>query len=491
MKISISYPPLSNTKGTPLLSQNRQFQWFFKPTYIYPMVPAYAATLLSQAGYEVVWDDGIAEEKSYTQWLSTVEKNSPDIMMIETKTPVLKRHWRIIDDVKQVSPQTKVVLVGDHVTALPLESMENSKTDFVIEGGDYDFLLLNLTRYLNGAVKNLETGIWYRENGEIKNNGRFQLNHDLNALPFIDRDLTRWQLYAYKNGNFKATPGTYVMVGRDCWWRECGGCAFCSWPTLYTNYRVMSPVKALDEVGHLIEQHGAKEIFDDTGTFPAGVWLEDFCKGMIERGYNKRVDFSCNARFGVLTPEDYRLMKKAGFRMILFGLESASQETLDKLNKGTTTQDIMDGCRWAREAGLEPHIAIMVGYPWETREDALNTLKLAKMLMEKGWALTLQSTIVMPYPGTRLYDEAVKNNWFVVDPKDYDKFDMSEPVLKTIDMGTEEIIEICDSIYKIFLSPEYVIRQLARIKCWKDIEFTIKGFMKILGHVRDFAKQQH
>ena len=75
------------------------------------MVPAYAATLLKNEGYEVIWDDAIAEEKSYAQWLKEVERNSPDIMMIETKTPVVKKHWRIIEDVKRVSPKTKLCLL--------------------------------------------------------------------------------------------------------------------------------------------------------------------------------------------------------------------------------------------------------------------------------------------------------------------------------------------------------------------------------------------
>ena len=73
--------------------------------------------------------------------------------MIETKTPVVKKHWSIISDVKKVLPNSKVVLVGDHVTALPQESMEQSKVDFVLTGGDYDFLLLNLVNFLNGKAK--------------------------------------------------------------------------------------------------------------------------------------------------------------------------------------------------------------------------------------------------------------------------------------------------------------------------------------------------
>jgi radical SAM superfamily enzyme YgiQ (UPF0313 family) len=453
------------------------------------MIPSYAATLLKSAGYDVVWDDGIAEEKSYAQWLADLRRSSPDVVVIETKTPVVKRHWRIIDDIKEVVPEIKVVLVGDHVTALPRESMENSRVDYVLTGGDYDFLLLNLIEHLEGKIE-LEPGIWFRKNGRIKSSGSFRLNHDLDSLPFIDRNLTKWWLYSEKNGNFKETPGTYTMVGRDCWWRKNGGCTFCSWPTLYPIYRIRKPELLVDEVGMLLERYGVKEIFDDTGTFPVGEWLRKFAKLMIKRGYNEEIRFSCNMRFGALTREDYRLMRKAGFRMLLFGVESASQETLDRLNKGVTVENIIEECRVARKEGLEPHITIMVGYPWETRRDALATLKLARMLMTKGWAVTLQSTVVMPYPGTRLYEEALENGWFRVDPEDYDCFDMTVPVLNTIDMEPEEVMRICDEIYKVFLSPKYVFRHLIRIRSWRDVKYSVRGAVKVLGHVKDFARNK-
>jgi len=70
MRVSISYPPPEGGKGVPPLSQSRQFQWFSGPTYIYPCVPTYAATLLDKAGHEVIWDDAIAEGKTYSQWLN-------------------------------------------------------------------------------------------------------------------------------------------------------------------------------------------------------------------------------------------------------------------------------------------------------------------------------------------------------------------------------------------------------------------------------------
>ena len=81
MKISISYPPLDSEKGVPLLGQNRQFQYFHKPTYIYPMVPAYAASLLKEAGHEVFWQDSIAEKKTYAEWENELIENAPDVVV--------------------------------------------------------------------------------------------------------------------------------------------------------------------------------------------------------------------------------------------------------------------------------------------------------------------------------------------------------------------------------------------------------------------------
>jgi len=110
--------------------------------------------------------------------------------------------------------------------------------------------------------------------------------------------------------------------------------------------------------------------------------------------------------------------------------------------------------------------------------------------MEKGWAVTLQSTVVMPYPGTRMYDEALENGWFRVDPRDYDRFDMKEPVLSTLGMAPEEVMKICDEIYRVFLSPKYMLKHLVRIRSLRDVKYSVKGAAKVLGHVKDFAKSK-
>ncbi len=488
MKIVISYPPLNSAKGVPLLSQNRQFQYFKSPTFIYPVVPATAATLLKKAGFEVVWNDCIAEGWSLEEFYSFIDKEKPDLIAFETKTPVVKEHWEIIDKLKTQNSKLKIVLFGDHVTALPEESFKNSQVDYILTGGDYDFLLLNLCNFIKNSrapspeprAPILEPGIYYRENSEVKNTGKFQLNHDLDSLSFVDRDLTKWKLYAFANGNYKKTPGTYLMSGRDCWW---GKCTFCSWPTLYPSFRQRLVKNVLDEAGLLIKDYGVREIMDDSGSFPSGEWLREFCRGMITRGFNRKINYDCNTRFGACSKEDYQLMKKAGFRLVLFGLESANQKTLDRVNKNLKVQTIIDSCKLARAAGLYPHITVMFGYPWETYEDALKTLKLGQYLLRKGYAYTMQGTVVIPYPGSKLFEECRENNW--LKSQNWQDYDMKKPVMTT-PIGDEKIMKLVQSLYSVALHPEFILNRILSTRDFDDLSFFFRAIPKIFGHIFDF-----
>jgi len=484
MKIMISFPPLVG-EGCPMLGQNRQFQWFHNPSFIYPMVPASAATILKHKGHNVIWNDCIAENWDYEKFMNFYTEKRPDLISIETKTPVIKQHWKIINELKEIHPDGIIVLMGDHVTAFPLESIEKCQVDYVITGGDYDFLLAEIVDYIEGTNDELPKGIWYRENKNIKNTGVFELNNDLNPLPFIDRDLTKWYLYGERL--YKREPFTYTMVGRDC---PYGKCTFCSWTTLYPKFRTRSPESLLDEIEILIEKYKIREIFDDTGTFPSGVWLKRFCEGMVERGYNKKIIIDCNFRFDYLTEERAKMMKEAGFRLMKLGLESASQKTLDKLRKNNTIDQIKEGCKIAKDAGLDVHLTIMVGFPWETKEDALKTLELGHDLMKSGLADMLQSTIVIPYPGTPLYQQAVENDWFLIKPDEYEKFDMTTQILKTVDMTPDEVMSISKEIYKSFLNPKFIFRHLKKVKSYEDFKYLLRGIKPVFGHLRDFSRKK-
>ncbi len=488
MKIAITYPPLENKKGIPLLGQNRQFQWFNNPTYIYPMIPAYAATMLKEYGFDVIWNDAIAEGISYSEYKRYYKEQHFDLVMIESKTPVIQMHWNIIRDLKYISPDTIIVLVGDHVTAYPEESMNNCPVDYVLTGGNYDFLLKNLCTNLRDNegtlnIEGLDKGIYYRKDEQICNTGRFVLDQDLNKLPFIDRELTQWHLYSEKNGNYSKLPGTYTMAARDCWHHRC---TFCSWTTLYPQYLMRSPESLLDEVGMLIEKYGVKEIMDDSGAFPIGEWLRTFCKGMIERGYNKKVIMDCNMRLCALSFDDYKLMKEAGFRFVLFGMESANQDTLDRVDKAEKIEDMIESLRMAKKAGLSPHITLMFGYPWEDEVQIKNTVRLGQMILKKNLAHTLQATVLIPYPGTPLHDECKRNGWLLTE--NYEDYDQRMPVMKT-PVGSERINEAVQSVYRVAFNPEFIWHRIAGIRSLDDVKFIFRATGKVMGHIADFGNK--
>ena len=274
------------------------------------------------------------------------------------------------------------------------------------------------------------------------------------------------------------------MSGRDCYW---GKCTFCSWGQLYPTYRVRSVENVLDEIGNIIENYPVKEIMDDTGSITPGKWLRDFCNGIIERGYNKKAGFDCNIRFNSATADDYKLMKKAGFRFLLFGLESVNQDTLNRIDKNLKVDDIARSCKDASRAGLYPHITIMFGYPWESYEQAKNTLDFGKWLLKKGYAYTMQATIVIPYPNTPLFRECKEKN--LLDSLDWPYYDMKNPVMK-IPYPSEDLHRLVQSMYSVSYDPEFILRKILSIKEADDIRYFWRAFLKVAGHIIDFRKTQ-
>lgn len=204
------------------------------------------------------------------------------------------------------------------------------------------------------------------------------------SLPHPDRLWTRAfdKRYQY-NGNFKYHPGTYIQSANGCWH---GKCTFCVEQEV--KWEVRDPFDVVDEIDECIDM-GFKEVFDDSGTFPTGKWLDAFMAGLDYNWIrNDKIRISCNMR---MIDAPYKEMREAGFRMLLFGLESANQNTLDRINKGVQVEDYKYIIK-AAKCGLEPHVAVMFGYPWESDSDAINTLRLVQWLLKKGYAKTAQAS---------------------------------------------------------------------------------------------------
>lgn len=312
--------------------------------------------------------------------------------------------------------------------------------------------------------------------GEVVGDGVSRLcPREFNKLPAPDRRLTKWENYS-RNGNYKYLPGTHIQSARDCWW---GRCEFCSWAQLYPHefYERRTPENVIAEIQDCVDL-GIKEIFDDSGTFPVGHWLADFCDLMIKSGLNKKVKISCNMRFSALCPAELIRMKSAGFRMLLWGLEQYDQYTLMIMKKGIDFKLILPTLTAAHEAGLENHVAVMYGIPWLPYQNEKLTYQFLKDMMKCGRVDSVQATLFTPYPNTPMYRSLKESGLVMTDnPDDYD---MSISVTN----ADKNKIGLMKRTYRLALHPQFIWNKMRSIRSMDDFKFYLRAFKKICWRLR-------
>jgi radical SAM superfamily enzyme YgiQ (UPF0313 family) len=279
---------------------------------------------------------------------------------------------------------------------------------------------------------------WHRKRGdEVIWNSQIGGRDEPEGLPFLelpypDRVFTNAFDKKYQNyGNYKFHPATHMQVADGCWH---GKCTFCV--ENKKTYQVRNISHVVEEL-HECKELGFKEVFDDSGTFPTGKFLEDFCK------FAPKMVYGCNMR--ITEDISFSMMKQAGFRMVLFGIESANQKTLDKIQKGIKANDIIPLLKRAAKS-IEPHVAVMFGYPWETEEEETRTLELVWFLLRKGYAKTAQASV---------YRRAGETS---------------------IDRHN------CSKIYQVVTSPEFWYHQIKDIKTFNDFKYLLRKVKAGLWH---------
>lgn len=498
MKIAISYPPIVNEYGQKaMVSQNRNVQYFKKPTYLLPVTHAHAATWLKQLGHSVYWDDGNAQLKTYEKWLDDLVICKPDIVVFESTTPVMKFYWRAINQLKALLPDTIVIMTGYHSMRKPEETMHESATDIVLRSNHIDFVLARLVPFIESnpdwrLTCSLE-GLSIRMKGRIfRSTGNFRQVEPLDNSPIVDRDLVKWESYAYENGNFLQTPGTYASsVIRDCMF---GKCTFCRYNGPDLTFSMMSVQRSLDEYQMLIEKYGVKEIFDDSGVWYRGKEAREFARGIIDRGLHKRgCYFGINTRFEYLDEETIKLMAEANFRFVLLGYESADEETLARLNKGYQLEHVEKCLQWMKKYGLHPHLTIMVGYYWETQEQLNETVSAVKDLMLRGLARTLQVTLCTPLDYTPYHQECIREG--VLLTNDYNDHDMSKLIVRT-PIPHDQYYKAVREMYSIAFHPLFILRQLRflltfRKRDWQFLfTYGVRAIRRVRQHIFNLTRHE-
>jgi radical SAM superfamily enzyme YgiQ (UPF0313 family) len=272
--------------------------------------------------------------------------------------------------------------------------------------------VVGLARHLEQGAP-MPPGVWHRGPSGPASSGPHQFTQDLDSLPFIDRKLTRWQSY----GEAYLLPGVaYILTGRGCGLGQgrVSVCTFCIWQHALWDRtaRLRSPASVVAEIEQLMAL-GAREIFDDNETGPIydRDWMREFHRLMKAKGLAGKIPLSVNARGDLLDDELCALMADCGFRLLKIGVEAGTDQGLAKLAKLEGIDKIRKGVKAARDHGLVTLLTTMVGYPWETEEDVRATYRVARelLLYKPKFGDCLQASVVIPYPGSPLWQQARKS----------------------------------------------------------------------------------
>ncbi|MBF0319220.1 MAG: radical SAM protein [Nitrospirae bacterium] len=111
--------------------------------------------------------------------------------------------------------------------------------------------------------------------------------------------------------------------------------------------------------------------------------------------------FICGARVMDLTQEKIDIILDSGCIKLQVGIESGSQEILDKIEKKLKIEEIRRRTKWINDANLKWQAFFVTGFPFETSDD----LKLTKDLVYEIEPTYVSLNRFAPFPGTKLYRE--------------------------------------------------------------------------------------
>lgn len=390
-----------------------------------------AAAFLRERGHEVYYVDCQAENVTLPKLFDRVKKISPHLVVIYVEQIKVNVDFTIIEQLKNTL-DLKVVFVGPFVTALDKEVMTLSPhVDFIIRG-EYDYTVADLAETIgNGGTTDHIAGISWRDGEKVQRGPAPVRLTQLDRLPIPAYDLIDFNNYT--ESVFIYHPAAAMATSRGCPYR----CIYCWFPqTIYSHkWIAQSAPRVFEEIRHLVERYGVREIKIDDDTFEIDrERVVEICELLI--GNQVKVVWAPQCRPDLVDEELLRLMKRAGCIRILWGCESGSQEILDKMKKGFQVADIEKATRLSQKVGIEVLNCFMLGFPWDTEETIQRTIEFACELN----AEFTQFAIPTPLPGTTFYRMAREHGY--IQTTEWDYFDGSHRSVLSYPQLSHETLEV-------------------------------------------------
>lgn len=384
-----------------------------------------------------------------------------DHVIINTSTPSLKNDCKVAKAIKQQRPETKIGFVGAHTMVLPTETLKASPAVDWVGRKEFDFTCKEVAE---GRPLETVAGLSFKDkDGKIRHNPEREMIQNMDTLPWVadvyKRDL---EIEKYFIG-YLMHPYISMYTGRGC----PAQCTFCLWPQTIGGhkYRVRSAQNVADEMAYMKKLFPqVREFFFDDDTFTANL---PRAREIAKKLANLGLTWSCNSRAN-LDADTIKQFKDSGLRLFLVGYESGNDETLARIKKGVTTDEMRRFTKSCHQAGVIIHGTFILGLPVETKETIEQTIRFAQELD----VFSLQVSLAAPYPGTELYDQAKLNGWFTKKDKtdlvEGDGFQQS--TLAYPEATKEEIFEAVDRFYRsYYLRPKPILRIIKTMLEDKDV----------------------
>lgn len=393
----------------------------------FPLGMTYIAAVLRKNNILVEILDPVPEGYSFEAALAYAR--TFDVVIISHAASNAQGTYRFFSHL----PDKTRVLMGTHATALADQILGKGYCDIII-CGEPEYTILEVVQNLNSldGVK----GISYRNGDEVIKNPDRPRIQNLDELPLPARDLV--DNAKYHLVTFPGRPTALVLTSRGCPFN----CTYCATHLFYKRRRtVRSAESVVSEIEHIVNTYGITNMFfaDDTFNIDESRVVA-LCKLLQERKLH--IQWLCLCRVDTMTKPMIEAMARAGCKEILYGIESASSEVLEKTKKNITLQQMTDAVSLTLKAGIRVSAFFMFGNPGDSLESIRATSALARKLNPTFASFN----IATPDPGTELY-ESLKSQ---LSDETFENFDRLNTDFSLCDVSPKQLRQELIRAYMLF-----------------------------------------
>lgn len=457
------------------------FIWPSNPglTMAMPISLAYIVGNLDPAKYKVDVIDCVLDKIDHRQIVRRIYRFKPAVVGISCWSTNFTESLVLAKMIKTKSPHLPVILGGPHATCYSDAVMKHPEFDFVFRGEAELVFSLFLEELGKKNPKWFKIpGLTYRTKvGKIKKQPIY-LTPNLDDLKLPDYKAIKLDDYIEKGYRLISSHKRSVplVTTRGCPY----GCAYCSASMLNgKRVRKHSVEYLMKQIKYLYHKKGIRSfsILDDNFTFDTK-YAKDFCRAVIKLGF-KKVEFCTTngIRMQRGDPDLWRLMKKAGWKIIIIAPESGSRRILKLMRKDLNPDIVMPIVKEIKAAGLRVTANFIIGFPGETKKDLAKTFALIK----KANVDFANIHHFQPLPGTPIYDELVKKKEIVADflPGSYEKSEAGY-VTKSLKNFNFSKFYYKVVIFCLWRNPSYIYHFLRSYRLKSLIPRVISEFLNML-----------